>query len=64
MADRQHISGPARHDRLFELIRQENLIRDRELISPFPTSTNLNEMQNFLKQAHRSLVATDGYNIN
>ncbi len=52
----QH-SGDDRHARLFELIRQENVV-NQFADDPNPAKPlKLRDMQHFLKQAHRSLIA-------
>ncbi|MFD1159577.1 hypothetical protein [Roseovarius aestuarii] len=48
-------SEPTRHTRLFELIRQDNIINERDSIAPRKRVSDTADMQYFLKQADRSL---------
>ena len=46
----------ARHARLFELIRQDNVIKETDMAKPpRQTTPDLAEMQRFLKRAEQSL---------
>ena len=57
MTNRPNISEDVRHARLFELIRQENVVARTAERKSKHSSTDLREMQQFLKQAHLSLSA-------
>ena len=48
-------SEPTRHTRLFELIRQDNIINERDSVAPRKRVSDTAEMQYFLKHADRSL---------
>lgn len=43
-----------RHARLFELIRQDNIVREAKLAAPASPALDLGQMQRFLKRADRS----------
>lgn len=60
MAHRPTVSEDVRHARLFELIRQENVIAERDDCKPQPSSADMRDMQRFLKQAHLSLHFDEG----
>ena len=59
MTHRTEHSDHARHARLFELIRQDNLSAERTLSKPNKSTLGLSETQQFLKQAHSSLAKQD-----
>ena len=52
MTKHENIFGAERHDRLFELIRQNNLGRASD--EHTPEAMDLAQMQRFLKRANRS----------
>ena len=55
MAYRPQSSDNLRHTRLFELIRQENMADSAGFAATDRSTPDMAEMQNFLKQANRSL---------
>ena len=59
MAYRQHISDTARHARLFELIRQENLVNSQNHTMLRQKAPSMTQMQQFLKLANQSFAPTD-----
>ena len=55
MSHRPHMTDTVRHTRLFELIRQENMADNARFAATDRSAPDMAEMQNFLKQANRSL---------
>ena len=55
MSHRPHTTDTVRHTRLFELIRQENMADSARFAATDRSAPDMAEMQNFLKQANRSL---------
>ena len=54
MAQSNHDAEPERHARLFELIRQDNMVQEAKLAAPAALALDLGQMQRFLKRADRS----------
>ena len=56
MAHLSDFETSSRHDRLFELIRQDNIRQERRFRTPRSEQPTLTEMQVFLQRANRSLT--------
>ncbi|WP_306114113.1 MULTISPECIES: hypothetical protein [unclassified Roseovarius] len=54
MAQSNHDAETERHARLFELIRQDNMVQEAKLAAPTTPALDLGQMQRFLKRADRS----------
>ncbi len=54
MKQSNHKSEDLRHARLFELIRQDNIVRESIYAAPSKATLDLAQMQRFLKRADRS----------
>ena len=59
MAQHQDSTDPIRHTRLFELIRQTNLIDERARVSRQQSAAVMTDIQRFLIQANQSFGTID-----
>ena len=59
MSHHSDITGTARHARLFELIRQDNVISENDNIAPRSDTLELADLQQFLTLAEQSLRRED-----
>lgn len=54
MTQSHHTAKAVRYARLFELIRQDNMVQETTEAAPAKSNLNLAQMQRFLKRADKS----------